>query len=137
MQNAAMILGIIGGIVGMVVGFFGYGFAEMMSWIFGAVEQVEAQTGFQADLGEAPEDPMVTRAISLASPILAIAGGAMAGSAPLAGAIMLIASAAGMFYGFGFGVFTMFPIAMCGLAGLLALPAAFSAKPDQGADRPR
>ena len=29
MKNAAMVLGIIGGVVGMVVGFFGYGFAEI------------------------------------------------------------------------------------------------------------
>jgi len=126
MLNAAMILGIIGGIVGMVVGFFGYGFAELWSWIFGAVQQVEAETGFQADLGQPPEDPMITRAISLASPILGIAGGAMAGSNPLTAALMLLASAGGMIYGFGFGVFTMFPIAMCGLAGLFALPAALA-----------
>jgi hypothetical protein len=32
MKNAAMVLGIIGGVVGMVVGFFGYGFAEIGSW---------------------------------------------------------------------------------------------------------
>ncbi len=123
MLNAAMVLGIIGGVVGMAVGFFGYGFAELWSWLFGAIEQVEAQTGFEADLDQPPEDPMVTRLISLFSPILAIAGGAMAPSAPIWGALLMIASSAGMYWGFGFGVFTMFPIAMCGIAGLLALPA--------------
>ena len=126
MRNAAMVLGIIGGIVGMFVGFFGYGFAELWSWLFGVVGEVESTTGFQADLGEPPEDPMVTRAISVAAPILGIAGGAMAPGRPGLGGVLLLISAAGMFYGFGFGVFTMFPIAMCGLAGLMALPAAFA-----------
>lgn len=132
MRNAAMLLGVIGGIVGMIVGFFGYGFAEIWSWLFGAVSEFEARTGFEADLGEPPEDPMVTRAISLFSPILAIGGGAMAPSYPGIAGLMLLASAAGMFHGFGFGVFTMFPIAMCGIAGLLALPSAFAKTPPGG-----
>ncbi len=121
MRNAAMVLGIVGGIVGMLVGFFGYGFAELWSWLFGAIEQVEAETGFQADLERPPEDPTVTRLISLFSPILAIAGGAMTTTQAGAGAILMLASAAGMFWGFGFGVFTMFPIAMAGLGGLFAV----------------
>ncbi len=128
MLNAAMVLGIIGGIVGMVVGFFGYGFAELWSWLFGAIEHVETQTGFSADLERPPEDPMVTRLISLFSPILAIAGGAMAPSAPLPGAVLMLVSSAGMYWGFGFGAFTMFPIAMCAIAGLLALPAAIASR---------
>lgn len=40
-----------------------------------------------------------------------------------AGALLLI-SAAAIWYAFGFGVFTMFPIAMCGLGGILPLPPA-------------
>jgi hypothetical protein len=131
MRNAAMVLGIIGGIVGMFVGFFGYGFAELWSWLFGAIEQVEAETGFQADLGEPPQDPMVTRLISLFSPILGIAGGAMVSTQAGLGALLMLVSAAGMFHAFGFGVFTMFPIAMCGLGGLLALPPAL-ARPRPG-----
>jgi hypothetical protein len=136
MRSAAMLLGVIGGIVGMIVGFFGYGFAELWSWIFGAVQELEAETGFQADLGQPPEDPLVTRLVSLFSPILAIAGGAMAQTLPLLGGVLMIASAAGMFHAFGFGVFTMFPIAMCALAGLLAIPTAFGRRRDgEGAGR--
>ncbi|MEM1382703.1 MAG: hypothetical protein AAF713_10185 [Pseudomonadota bacterium] len=125
MRRAAMLLGVIGGLVGMVVGFFGYGFAELWTWIFEFFEDVEAQTGFQADLGAPPNDPDITRIISLASPILAIAGGAMAPSLPVIAGALLIGSAGGMFYGFGFGVFTMFPIAMCGLGGVLGLIGGF------------
>ena len=116
MRNAALMLGLIGGIIGMITGFFSYGYTEFVDWlgnIAGPLEQVE-------NVG-------VIRVVSLASPLLAIAGGAMARSqAKLGGALMLI-SAAGMMYAFGFGVFTMFPIAMCGLGGVLALTAT---KPD-------
>lgn len=126
MRNAAMVLGIVGGIVGMFVGFFGYGFAEIWSWLFGVAGEVEARTGFQADLGQPPEDPVVTRAISLLAPILGIAGGAMVTTQAGLGAVLMLASAGGMFYAFGFGVFTMFPIAMCGLGGLFAIPPALS-----------
>ena len=43
---------------------------------------------------------------------------------PLAGAVLMLLSAGGMYWGFGFGVFTMFPIAMCLVAGLLGLSGA-------------
>ncbi len=85
---------------------------EFIDW-FGPVDELAAQV----------ENPGLIKAASLLAPLLAIAGGAMSrSSAQLGGALMLI-SAAGMLYAFGFGVFTMFPIAMCGLGGLLALAA--------------
>lgn len=114
MRNAALVLGIIGGIIGMMVGFFGYGWAEFGNWFV-------ANTGVGADqLGTADEQQQ-TKVISLVAPILGIAGGAMARSHPMVGAGLLLVSAAGMLWGFGFGVFTMFPIAMCGLAGVFCL----------------
>ena len=39
------------------------------------------------------------------------------------GAVLLLLSAVGMFWAFGFGVFTMFPIAMSALGWVLALAA--------------
>ena len=42
---------------------------------------------------------------------------------PAIGGGLLLASAAGMSFAFGYGVFTMFPIAMAGLGGVLALAA--------------
>ncbi len=116
MRNAALTLGVIGGIIGMIVGFFGYGYTELMAF-----------------LGETPEfAPVVEnvdriRIVSLLSPVLAIAGGAMARSSAQLGGAMMLLSAAGMWWAFGFGVFTMFPIAFCALGGLLALAAT---KPD-------
>ena len=72
-------------------------------------------------MGEVVEDPLVTKIIAIGAPILAIAGAAMAPSRPAIAAILLIVSTLGMYYGFDFNVFTMFPIGMCGLAGLLAV----------------
>jgi hypothetical protein len=116
MRNAALTLGIIGGIIGMIVGFFSYGYTSFIDW-FGEVP----------DLAEQVDNVTLIRTASLLAPLLAIAGGAMARSqARLGGGLMLISSA-GMYYAFGFGVFTMFPIVMCALGGVLALAAL---KPD-------
>ena len=117
MRNAALVLGVIGGIVGMLVGFFSYGYTE-------AVEQFGEIEG----LAEQVRDVEVIRAASFLSPLLAIAGAAMAKVRALWGGILLLASTAGMYHAFGFNVFTMFPIGFCGLAGLLALAAG---KPDE------
>ena len=109
-------MGIIAGVIGLIVGFFSYGYTEFVDW-FGEVENIAEQV----------DDPDKIRAVSLIAPILAIAGGAMARSQNIAAAVLLLASAVGMYWGFGFGVFTMFPIAMAALGGLLALVAQ---KPD-------
>lgn len=116
MRNAALILGLIGGLVGMIVGFFGYGFAvlgEMLPSFFDAANE--------AGVGEAVENPMLVKVMSLLAPVLAIAGAAMAPSRPAIAAILLILSTLGMYYVFDFNLFTMFPIGMCGLAGLFAV----------------
>ena len=116
MRNAAMILGIIGGIVGMVVGFFGYGFA-VLGEMFSEVSEAATEIGAE----KVVEDPLTIKLIGLGAPILAIAGAAMAPSRPAIAAILLLVSAGGIFYGFEFNVFTMFPIGMIGLAGVLAV----------------
>lgn len=120
MKNAAMVLGIIGGVVGMIVGFFGYGFAEIGSWFS------ETTNGLTDEALGTGENAGRTKFVSLVSPILGIAGGAMSPMRPLMGAILMVLSAAGMLWGFGFGVFTMFPIAMCLVAGLLGLSGALA-----------
>ncbi len=112
MRNSALVLGIIAGIIGMIVGFFSYGYTEVIN-AFGEVPNIAEQVDHVSRI----------RAISLAAPILAIAGGAMARSRPVIGGVILVLSAIGMYWGFGFNAFTMFPIAMAGLAGLLALSA--------------
>ncbi len=117
MRNAALVLGIIGGIFGMLVGFFSYGYTEAVER-FGEVEGLVEQVG----------NVELIRVTSILSPLLAIAGGAMARARALWGGILLLLSAAGMYHAFGFNVFTMFPIAFAGVAGILALAAG---KPDE------
>ncbi|UAB87445.1 hypothetical protein I5192_09280 [Ruegeria sp. SCSIO 43209] len=117
MRNAAMILGVIAGLIGMIVGFFGYGFVELIDQ-FGEIEGIAEQV----------ENPELIQTASIVAPLLAIVGGAMAHSRALIAGILLLISAAGMYYAFGFGVFTMFPIAFAGVAGLLGLAAG---KPDE------
>ncbi len=117
MRNAAMILGVIAGLIGMVVGFFGYGFVELIDQ-FGEIEGIAEQV----------DNPELIQTASIVAPLLAIVGGAMAHSRALVAGILLLISAAGMYYAFGFGVFTMFPIAFAGVAGVFGLAAG---KPDE------
>lgn len=112
MRNAALVLGIIAGIIGMIVGFFSYGYTEFVNW-WGEVPNMVEQV----------ENVDRIRSISLLAPILAIAGGAMARSQAMIAGVAMLVSAAGMYWGFGFNAFTMFPIAMAGLGGVLALAA--------------
>ena len=90
MKNAAMVLGIIGGVVGMVVGFFGYGFAEIGCWFSDATNGLTDEhlgTGENADR---------TRFVGLFGPILGIAGGAMSPGRPKMGAVLMLLSQSAM-----------------------------------------
>ncbi|WP_270729486.1 hypothetical protein [Shimia sp. Alg240-R146] len=117
MRNAALTLGIIAGVIGMIVGFFGWGYTEAINR-FGEIP----------DIAEQVNNVELVRAGSLLAPLLAIAGGAMAKARALWGGVLLILSAVGMYAAFGFNVFTMFPISFAGLGGILALAAG---KPDE------
>ena len=114
MRNAALVLGLIAGIFGMIVGFFGYGYTVVAENYAGFADQVE--------------NVQMIRVASLLAPMLAIAGGAMAKARALWGGVLMLLSAGGMYYAFGFNVFTMFPIAFAGLGGVLAVAAG---KPDE------
>ncbi|WP_170329315.1 hypothetical protein [Ruegeria arenilitoris] len=117
MRNAAMILGVIAGLIGMIVGFVGYGYVEIID-TYGEIE----------GLAEQVDNAQVIQVVSIIAPLLAIAGGAMAHARALVGGVLLLISAAGMYYAFGFNVFTMFPVAFAAVAGLLGLAAV---KPDE------
>lgn len=116
MRNAGLILGIIAGMVGMIVGFFASGYLMFVDWVSSEVDP--QQTFFLL-----PDNPDLWRAAGLIAPVLAIAGGAMAHSQRYLGSALMLVSAVGMAVAFGFGIFTMFPIAMAGLGGLLVLGA--------------
>ncbi|MEO1000976.1 MAG: hypothetical protein AAFW69_10315 [Pseudomonadota bacterium] len=111
MKIAALVLGVLGGVLGMITGFFVYGWISFVDWV---------RTDFPEAV-EQVEDPERLQILGVAAPILALAGGAMAGPRPVPAALLLALSTAGMYWAFGLGVFTIFPIVMTGLAALLAL----------------
>ena len=117
MRNAAMILGVIAGLIGMIVGFVGYGYVELVDR-YGEIE----------GLAEQVDNAQFIQIASILAPLLAIAGGAMAHARALIGGLLLLFSAAGMYFAFGFNVFTMFPVAFAAVAGVLGLAAG---KPDE------
>lgn len=117
MRNAALILGIVAGILGMINGFFSYGYTTFIE-TFGEIEGVASQV----------QNVELIRVTSILAPMVALVGGAMAPSRALWGGLLLLASAAGMYNAFGFNVFTMFPVTFAAAGGLLAV---FAGKPDE------
>lgn len=117
MRNAALVLGLIGGIFAMILGFFSFGYTEIV--------QNHAEVGRM--FGQF-ENAQTIRIASFLAPLLAIAGGAMARARALWGGILMLLSAGLIYLAFGFGVFTMFPIGFCLVGGLLAVAAG---KPDE------
>ncbi|GGL66300.1 hypothetical protein [Wenxinia marina] len=115
MRNAALVLGIVAGLIGMIVGTVSYG------WTTFVAANPEAEMWNFAN-------PAFVQAVSVGGPILALAGGAMAKVHALIGGVLLLLSSALMMLAFGFNVGTMFPIALAALAGLLAIAAG---KPDE------
>lgn len=117
MRNAALMLGIIGGLIAMLVGFFSYGYTEVVN--------THAEVG---EIFGQVDNAQLIRTASFLAPLLAIAGGAMAKVRALWGGVLMILSAGLIYVAFGFGVFTMFPIGFCLLGGMLAIAAG---KPDE------
>ena len=99
MKNAAMVLGIIGGVVGMIVGFFVYGWVVFTDWFNGEV----------ADTIEVSANAGRWQLVGLVAPILAIAGGAMSTQRPMIGAVLMFVSAAGMYWGREYEGFNSYP----------------------------
>lgn len=117
MRNAALVLGLIGGCLALVLGFFVYGYVAFIDW-FGEVP----------DLARQVEDPQMKQSIAVIAPILGIAGGAMARARALWGGVLMLLAAAGIWHGLGLGAFTIFPIALLAVGGLLAIAAG---RPDE------
>lgn len=117
MRNAALVLGIIGGVLAMFIGFFGYGYTEAVAR-YGEIEGVAEQV----------KNVGVVRTVSFLAPILGIAGGAMARIRALWGGGLMLLAAGAIYYAFDFNVFTMFPIGFLVLGGVLGIAAG---KPDE------
>lgn len=112
MRNAALTLGLIGSLIMLVVGMISYGYTE-----------ITAQHAEVTEVFGTFEREALVRWASVLGPILGIVGAAMARSRALWGGIAMVVSAGLMYAAFGLGFFTMFPIVMVGVAGVLALAA--------------
>ena len=91
MRSAAMFLGVIGGLIAIFVGFFGYGYTEVVR----AHEEVGEVLGTF-------ENEALVRTASFLAPLLAIAGGAMSKIRALWGGVLMLGAAGLMYLGFGF-----------------------------------
>jgi hypothetical protein len=108
MRVAALILGILGGLFGLSISFYGQLALSMFS------------EGIQKAFG---------MLIIYAIPIASLVGGGMAITNAQAAVILMLISAAGWFavgafFGYGFNFITMSPMILSGIGGLLALAAA-------------
>ncbi len=112
MRNAATALGMIGGLLALIMGIFAFGYTELTA-------QQEAR---DLDILPMLENPALIRAMSVVAPLLAIAGAGMARYRALWGGILLMIAAVAIYTTFS-NFFAVFPAAMCGLAGILALAA--------------
>jgi hypothetical protein len=116
MRNAAMVLGLIAGLMGNFVSLFGFGYSEL------AAARPEVNQHFSL------ENPSLVRFASFVGPLLAIAGGAMTKSRALWGGALTVLAALLFYTAFGLNVATMFTIGFAALGGLLGVAAR---KPDE------
>jgi hypothetical protein len=103
MLIGALILGILGGVFALLIGLFGY-----------TIGGIAGSSGLQV--------------ISMAVPIASIVGGGMAKAKPIIAGGLMILSAVGMFFIFGFNFFTAIPLILSAVGGALALAAANEVK---------
>lgn len=108
MAIAALILGILGGLFGLMLALFGYGMAS----IAGA-----------AGVGGAG----LFKLIMIVIPIAAIVGGALSIAKPLIAGILMLVSAVLVLLVFGFNGFTFLSVLLTGIGGVLAIVASQNA----------
>jgi hypothetical protein len=120
MKGAAAVLGIIGGVLGLILGLAVAGWIAFTGWVNAEVS---------ADAIEPLANASQLKLAGVLAPVLAIAGGAMSVLRPFIGAGLLILAASGMYWAFGFGFFSMFPVVMCAAAGLFGLAGAATREP--------
>jgi len=100
MRVGAMVVGIIGGLVALLYGVFGYA-------VGGVFDVGEAEAGAPA------------RTLSIALPVVALVGAGVVMAKPLLGAILMAAAAAAIALNFDIGMFTLIPLVLLGVGALL------------------
>jgi len=100
MRIAALVVGILGGIVGLILGFTSY--------------------SLLAVAGNGSSAVVVYQVVAIGAPVLTLIGGGLALSRPIPAAILMIIGAVGMAYVFGFSSWTAIPIVLAVVGAILA-----------------
>lgn len=108
MTKTGMVLGLVGGVIALLVGAFGYGLSSVGGSLSSSVGYDEG-TAMMAFYQFA----------SLGLPVAALVGGGLVARNPGLGAGIMGASALGMVFVFGFGFFSLVPIVLLGIGALL------------------
>jgi len=107
MKVAALILGIIGGLIALTFGFLGFGLGAMAN---------------AANAGGGG-----LKVVSIAVPVVALIGAGFVMAMPVLGALMMGGAAIAFIAILGFGTFTMVPVVILGIAALLGFMASMEA----------
>lgn len=102
MRTSAMVIGLLGGLMGVVIGIVGFALGD---WVAGS----------DANVGT------IIKVVSVAVPLAALIGAAIVRGRPLIGAVLMLASAVALAVLTDFGAYGYITIALLGLAGLLGL----------------
>jgi hypothetical protein len=107
MKTGAVVLGVVGGAIALVIGVISF---------------------FIGDLGESLgiSGSVMRQVLSLAFPIAALLGGGIAGKSGLIGGLLMAASAVGILLVLQIGVISLITAIPIGLGGILALVSGFS-----------
>lgn len=102
MKTGALVLGIIGGLIALLYGTFGYGVGSFLS-------SAGAQEGG------------IMKLLSVGLPIAALVGAGMVKARPAAGALLMGGSAIALIAILGFNFFSLIPVVLLGLGALLGI----------------
>lgn len=100
MRVAALIFGIIGGLISLAFGMFGY--------VLGGL----------ANYGSAGSGSFL-RLLSVGLPILALLGSGIVINKPIGGAVLMMLAALGLVMALGFNFFSLFPVVLLGVGAYL------------------
>lgn len=101
MRVGALICGILGGLIALIIGFFGSalsGLAGQLGWVHGQFFQI----------------------VLIALPVAGIVGGGVSLTVPLLGAALMGACTAGVYLLFGLNALSIVPLALTGVGTILA-----------------
>ena len=130
MRIAALILGLLGGIIGLFVGFISYSGGAVL-----AMFNTEA-SGIPGMFGLWLNNPRLMQILSIAAPVAALVGGGLALSRPAVAGVLMLVGTIGMFLIFGLGSlwlvvnsFVIVPVLLCLVGAIFSLLSSSAREP--------